>query len=210
MIDLIINRIIDEIESSFTKHAPLRMSQSLWAWDLHARVHDEYPAAVLPALSASVERAVELGRRRRTRCSSCSCSSAAQRCACGSSKRGVHSGSRLCALSRPLAQARRSRRGRHRVCGARRGGASRGRAFAAESATGVIGQCLALGWCREHPVRWPLRRRAPLARAGRAVVWWRRRQLGLRKKAPTPPPDPPPTRGVGSGILLRGCMIAGG
>ena len=51
---------VDEIESSFVERAPLRMSQSLWAWDLHARVHDEYPAAVLPTLSAGAERAVEL------------------------------------------------------------------------------------------------------------------------------------------------------
>ena len=74
MIDLV-NRIIDgyEIESSFTKHAPLRMSQSLWAWDLHVHVHNEYPAAFF----TSAERTVELGRSRRTRCSSCSYSSAA-------------------------------------------------------------------------------------------------------------------------------------
>ena len=58
------NRIVDEIESSFVERAPLRMSQSLWAWDLHARVHDEYLAAVFPALSAGAERAVELRQAR--------------------------------------------------------------------------------------------------------------------------------------------------
>ena len=59
-----VNGIVDEIESSFVERAPLRMSQSLWAWDLHARVHDEYPAAVLPTLSAGAERAVELRQAR--------------------------------------------------------------------------------------------------------------------------------------------------
>ena len=39
-----VNRIADEIESSFVERAPLCMSQSLWAWDLHARVQGEYPA----------------------------------------------------------------------------------------------------------------------------------------------------------------------
>ena len=59
-----VNRIADEIESSFVERAPLRMSQSLWAWDLHACVHDEYPAAVLLALSAGAESAVELRQAR--------------------------------------------------------------------------------------------------------------------------------------------------